>query len=1033
MIYISSLLSFAFFLVALISVLLGAYVIKLNPKRKVNRAFLLLCISLSIWSLGFALGNSAQDLNTSLFWRRIAAIGWTSIVSLTLHFLLLITRERIDKTKEKTLYLLHIPALINMYIFSFSNKISMGQYNLVKNNYGWVNITVNNGWDYFYYIYYLIYMVLGLVALWKWKQRLEDKNKIRQVRLILGSLLVALVLGSITDTIMSTILKAPLPQMAPIFILIPAWAMYYSARYHDMINYEDSYIKDIIATEEDKKRIFHNIAIGFCMGGVLSFIFEYTQFIRNNEKNLKSVIIKSTMFIVIGTFIYLIQKIKDNRLKEKLTILILVANIPLITFYFLDYLAVTVWMFPIIIMISSLVFSNRKLLIATTVVSIITQRLIWILKPEGLVVVDEYDYILRIILFITAFIISFYVNKVYVGKTKENDYQIEFQKINSEVSSSFVTINQENFDERVNNLLAKIGSFFAADRAYLFLIDYENNTMTYSHEWCNEGIKDVGSIKEMPLTDVPWWIDELEKSRFIHVEDTDNLPDEAINEKAQFKKQNVKSLISVPVGGIGENGKIQGFISVKSVSSFKSWTSGDIELLRTLSNLLSDGLTKMKSEKEIEFMAYYDNLTELPNRFLFKDRVKSAISLAERNEKFISVMFIDLDNFKSVNDTMGHDGGDYLLKQVGDALTKKVRKSDTVARFGGDEFMIMLNNIGNYNDISKIANNIMDIFSRPFIIDDQEFFITGSGGIATFPVDGQDSETLVKNADTAMYEAKAKGKNQYSLCTTEMKDEVERNMKLSNDLYRALERNELIVYYQPQVDLINKEITGVEALLRWKHSEFGMISPGVFIPLAEKNGLINIIGEWVLETACTQNKKWQDMGLANLRMGVNLSGIQFINVHIADDVERILKKTDLDPKYLELEITESIAIKETDFVVDVLNKLKKIGVSIAIDDFGTEYSSLSRLKMLPIDRIKIDMEFIKGIEKNEKDKAITVVIINLAKSLGLNVLAEGVETGSQLEFLNQKMCDFVQGYYYYKPMPAQEMERILQKPFERTV
>ena len=297
-------------------------------------------------------------------------------------------------------------------------------------------------------------------------------------------------------------------------------------------------------------------------------------------------------------------------------------------------------------------------------------------------------------------------------------------------------------------------------------------------------------------------------------------------------------------------------------------------------------------------------------------------------------------------------------------------------------------------------------------------------------MDGRNSETLVKNADTAMYEAKAKGKNRYSICTSGMKDQIEKNIRLSNDLHYALERNELTVYYQPQVDLNDKKITGLEALLRWNHPEFGIIPPKEFIPLAEKNGLINSIGAWVLETACSQNKKWQEMGLPKLQMAVNLSGVQFINANIVEDIDRILKKTALDPKYLELEITESIAIKETNLVVDILNKLKKLGVSIAIDDFGTEYSSLSRIKSLPIDRIKIDMEFIHGIEKSEKDQAITMVIINLAKNLGLNVLAEGVETAPQLEFLNQKMCDYVQGFYYYKPMPAEEMEKILEEILE---
>lgn len=324
-----------------------------------------------------------------------------------------------------------------------------------------------------------------------------------------------------------------------------------------------------------------------------------------------------------------------------------------------------------------------------------------------------------------------------------------------------------------------------------------------------------------------------------------------------------------------------------------------------------------------------------------------------------------------------------------------------------------------------MADKILSLFQSPFDIYGQVFLITSSIGIATYPVDGEDTENLIKDADTAMYMAKEKGKNQYAYTTKEMKDELINNSKLAADLYYAIEQNQLIVYYQPQIDLNTQTIIGVEALLRWNHPIHGMISPFIFIPLAEKNGLINSIGAWVLKEACRQNKEWQDRGFIPLRIAVNLSGVQFMNPHIANQVKDIIEVTGLNPKYLELEITESIAVKEISYALDTLNSLKELGITIAIDDFGTEYSSLNRLKQLPIDRIKIDMQFIQGIENSEKDKAITMVIINLAKSLNLSVMAEGVETQKQMEFLNQKMCDDVQGYYYYKPMPADEFTEVL--------
>lgn len=557
----------------------------------------------------------------------------------------------------------------------------------------------------------------------------------------------------------------------------------------------------------------------------------------------------------------------------------------------------------------------------------------------------------------------------------------------------------------------------------LSLINHENKTISYAYEYSKEGIEKQLNIKnQISFEDFPWWIDQIESKKIIKIEDVNFMPEEAMAEKEQLLRQGVKSMISVPVEGDGE---LLGFIGIDSFRERKKWSEEKIKQLNILSNLISHGLIKTKDEKKIEFMAYYDYLTVLPNRFLFKDRIQQALNIAKRNGTQLGVMFIDLDNFKVVNDTIGHKGGDFLIKEVAQKLQEKVRKTDTVARFGGDEFMIMLTDIKDEDDVPTIADKIMEMFSQSFKIQEQYFLITASAGISLYPIDGEDAETLVKNADTAMYKAKDKGKNQFVLCTTDMKEEVETNAKLLNDLQHALVRDEFKVYYQPQMDIENEKINGVEALIRWFHPDKGMISPGVFISLAEQNGLITTIGEWVLRTACFQNKKWQDMGLGRLRMAVNLSGIQLLDPKISERVDNILEETGLEAKYLELEITEGTAIKKSTHIEEALSRFKELGVAIAIDDFGTEYSSLSRLKMLPIDRIKIDMQFTQGIESNKKDRAITTIIINLAKSLGLDVLAEGVETIGQGDFLKQKLCDEVQGFYYHKPMPAEEIEKLL--------
>lgn len=433
------------------------------------------------------------------------------------------------------------------------------------------------------------------------------------------------------------------------------------------------------------------------------------------------------------------------------------------------------------------------------------------------------------------------------------------------------------------------------------------------------------------------------------------------------------------------------------------------------------------SEKEIKHLAYHDYLTGLPNRISLSEKVNSSILLSSNMGKKLAVMFLDLDDFKIINDTMGHDIGDQLLIEVSNRLVNTVHKYDTVARIGGDEFIILLQDIKNLDYINTESKKILNCLNKPFDLNNQNFYITTSIGVAIYPDDGEDAEELIKNADIAMYNAKTKDKNQCVICTSILKAQIIEKVKINNSLCQALDHNEFELYYQPQLSCVSNEIIGLEALIRWNHPELGMVSPAEFIPIAEQTNLIIQIGEWVLSTACSQNKIWQDSGLPLIRMGVNLSVKQFLNGNFASDVEEILKETGLDYKYLELEITESAAMKGKCNIIETISVFKKMGIHIAIDDFGTEYSSLNYLKQLPIDRIKIPMTFIQGIGSNTKDEAITKAIIILAKNMGIGVIAEGVERKDQIDFLNQEMCDEIQGFYYYKPMPAYAIEKLLKK------
>jgi diguanylate cyclase (GGDEF)-like protein len=433
---------------------------------------------------------------------------------------------------------------------------------------------------------------------------------------------------------------------------------------------------------------------------------------------------------------------------------------------------------------------------------------------------------------------------------------------------------------------------------------------------------------------------------------------------------------------------------------------------------------RKKAEEESVRLALYDQLTGLPNRTLLYDRLNQALLYARRNELETYVLFLDLDYFKIINDTLGHMYGDEIIRQVGKRLSGLLRKSDTVARIGGDEFVMVLQNVN--KPLNSFAQTILKSIHMPYMVKKQQLFITCSIGIATFSKDGEDAETLIKHADMAMYKAKSEGKNRYAFFSEDLKITANYEMELITSLQFALKRNELQLFYQPQVDCSTGKIVGVEALMRWNHPKLGQMQPMEFIAAAERAGLMLPLGEWVMRTACKQNKAWQDEGLIKVPIAVNVSIKQFENNELIKQVKMVLKETGLEAKYLELELKERIVIKEMEKIKSQLETLKKLGVTISVDDFGTGYSTFHYLSQLPVERIKIPMDFIKGIDNNLKDESIITVIIALADNMHLGIVAEGVETKKQLEFLEKRFCKNMQGYYFSKPMPAVEIKRYME-------
>jgi len=476
-------------------------------------------------------------------------------------------------------------------------------------------------------------------------------------------------------------------------------------------------------------------------------------------------------------------------------------------------------------------------------------------------------------------------------------------------------------------------------------------------------------------------------------------------------------------------------------STRHQYNPDDLLHISRLVDQVAVALSNARMVEQIHVLAYYDGLTGLPNRVMFKEQLNRLLQLAKRSDQRVAILFLDLDNFKQINDTLGHDLGDRLLREVTNRLLQWIRSSDypsraneentIVSRLGGDEFTLYLADITRVQDAAAVAQRILDVLSKPFMLDTNEVFITASIGITVFPSDGQDGDTLLKNADTAMYHAKDKGRNNYQFFTSSMNAAVMKRLSLENDLRKALERREFVLHYQAQMDLRTGKIPGMEALIRWLHPDRRLIPPGEFIPLSEETGLVVPIGQWALNAACEQNKALQAAGLPPMRVSVNLSGRQILDPQLPETVARILKDTGLDPKYLEVELTESILIQNQKTVLNTLHALREMGIQVSLDDFGTGYSSLSYLNRFPVDTLKIDKSFVENIPVNSDNVALIKAIIAMAHSLKLKVLAEGVENEQQLVFLREEGCDEIQGNLFSPPVPIEALEKLLREKNHR--
>lgn len=1011
-----------FYVVALFCLLAGLYLLYKNVYAWLNRLAFLFAFACFCWCIGAAGSLIASDSENILLWRRFAGIGVATFFSFLLHYIILLT-EREDILKKKGMVvLLYLPSVIVLYFLVISKTVTNQLYQFKQTKIGWVSGATANGWIVFLDIYMIGFMVAGLLLVIQWKRRSQEQQKINQANRIFTVYAVAFVIAILAELTQKISSISYIHECAPLAIVLPLGSVCYATKKHDFMKAPVEN-QELIFLDEFRTKIIHYLSISFFAGGILHICAQYVQ---NHNPNVGRMLFFAAVLICFGIAVYLVQKFVR---KKELAIVaygsLLSVSIPIIMLHYVSSAAVTVWAFPFIIAIAALLFNNATVLTMTSASVITVELYLWIKMPTVIVTLDSSDYFTRLGLLGMAIVLIFYINRIYILRLTQLSVKISTQDFLSRVSSSIINANYNNLNDKMDEILKMLGEYLGADRVHIYYQTLQEKPKNADYFcWYNE----VGTMADCVLQDTsitayPWWRQQIKKVGMVRIPKVTQLPVEALREKDFLLNQNIQSVVAVP---LISNEKKVGFLRVDFVAAPKAWDEEFTEMLKIFGNMLGETNARVNSQEQMFQMAYYDQLTNMPNRQLFGEHMSRAIADADQNGSMIGVAFLDLDGFKNINDTMGHHYGDKILVLIANRIKKCLRRTDVISRFGGDEFLVMLKDVYTMEDIEAVVAKIIRQFDEPIVIDGQETYITASIGIAIFPKNGLNQDALIKNADIAMYTAKSNGKNQFVFCSEKMEEEMQQTMVITQNLYHALENHEFYIAYQPQVSLTDEKVIAVEALARWNNPVLGQISPQIFIPIAEHTGLINDIGEWILREACKQCKSWQDMGLSPVRVAVNVSVKQLLNPEFVNTVMEVLEETKLRPQYLELEVTENIAIQESNYIISVLSKLKVLGVSLAIDDFGMEYSSLSRIKLLPIDRLKIDMHFISGILNSQKDRAIVDVIIRLAKELKISVIAEGVEKEEQLQYLKSKLCDEVQGYYFYRPLSKEDVQRLLQ-------
>ncbi len=991
----------------------GLYALNINYKRRKNQFFFVLSVVLTIWTLSFSFAIQADSAKEALFWYQFSTLGWGTFYSFLFHFYHFSAYPQ--RKRGRLFYLFtYLPTLFNVIVFMFLGAFSTDQFTVVKNCWGWTYLLSFNWLNVYLVAYILLFFSLSLRAFYMAYKRAKDsRSKWVDFELDLYLMFAMVVMVAVDIFIRYT--EFPFINLICLWMIIPTLRIFYIIKRPDFLDFKRREKSDKIVGTDVRNMIFE--MVGFVY--VLTAYLAYGTFFLSRNIELNYLLVLSAIFYCMGVSHFIIKKLIAKTENQYLFMTLLASlSMFLSAIIYYEDGGITIWaIYFFFIMITSLFDSLIYCYIVTGVLALV-QLLYWYLLPRYNVLIDCTDYLFRILIIFGVWLIVQYIHRLYHKKTREYNYQKLIQETLTELSHNLLDVNLDNYQAKFQYSLALWNGRFNYSDSYIYVFseDKQSGTLVLHQNgdnFCSQKTESE-QVEYAILQDYLLDIGDFKNGNSIFIEDIELLPDKVAEFKSVLRAKGVLGFYALPIIVNGDAGGLLYFEFNEARDYIFHY-----DYKKVLSNLLSDSLQTIAFQKRMFKDANIDQVTGLYTRAHLTHELQRIIEQSTEEQRHVLIV-LDLDNFKNTNDIFGHFIGDKALHKIGVALRSICSKGDLIARFGGDEFMIFSTDSEDEQQTYAFVEAILNAFKTPIYIDSQEINLSASIGVAVYPQDGKNMETLIKNADLAMYESKKMGKNRYHFCSDDAKRQTMENALYKDHLLNALDNDEFKLVYQPQINLKTGKISGAEALLRWDSPEFGSILPHKFIPILEHTGFIIEVGEWIIKSVIEQYLRMRQIGLPDFSISINLSYVQLQNKNFCERIAEIIQFYDVNPSFLELEILEKDIFAERSDFSEILLKIKSLGCRIAIDDFGIEFSSLNRLQLLQVDRLKIDRSFVEGIGVDNKKESVVDVIIELAKTFGFKSIAEGVETKAQMDYLRSRSCEDVQGYYNGQPLTPNE-------------